>query len=72
MDHVTQALRYESIIKAHRPNISFETYVMGREYKPDVMASKDKLAKGLYLWSFSELLQRTRSRFEHILEILNK
>ena len=73
MDHVTQALKYESIIKARRPNISFETYVMGREYKPDVMASKDKLAKGgLYLWSFSELLQRTRSRFEQILEILNK
>ncbi|MGD1889420.1 MAG: ATP-binding protein [Cyclobacteriaceae bacterium] len=73
MDHITQALTYESIIKAHRPNITFETYVMGREYNPDVMASKDKLAKGdLFLWSFSELLQRTRSRFEQILEILNK
>lgn len=73
MEHVTQALTYESIIKAQRPNINFETYVMGREYNPDVMASKDKLEKGsLYLWSFSELLQKTSARFEQILDILNK
>lgn len=73
MNHVTQALTYESVIKAHRPNINFETYVMGREYSPDVMASKHKLEKGgLYLLSFSELLQRTRARFEQILEILKK
>jgi len=73
MDHITQALTYESIIKANRPNINFETYIMGREYSPEVMASKDKLEKGgLYLWSFSELLQKTRARFEQILEILNK
>lgn len=73
MEHVTQALTYESVIKAQRPNINFETYVMGRNYSPDVMASKDKLEKGsLYLWSFSELLQKTMARFEQILEILNK
>ena len=32
---------------------------------------KDNLDKGgLYLWSLSEILQRTRARFEKILEIL--
>lgn len=73
MDHVTQALTYESVIKAQRPNLNFETFIMGREYTPDVMASKLKLEKsGLFLWSFGELLQRTRARFEQILEILNK
>ena len=73
MEHITQALSYESVIKANRPNINFETFIMGREYTPDVMASKIKLEKGgLFLWSFGELLQKTRSRFEQILEILNK
>jgi len=73
MEHITQALSYESVIKANRPNINFETFIMGREYTPDVMASKIKLEKGgLYLWSFGELLQKTRVRFEQILEILNK
>ena len=72
MEHVTQALGYEAIIKAQRPNLSFDTYVIGREYSPDVIAAKDKLAAGgLYLWSFSEILQRTRARFEKVLEILN-
>lgn len=72
MGHVTQALTYESVIKAQRPNLNFETYIMGREYSADVMASKNKLEKGgLYLWSFGELLQRTRARFETILDILN-
>lgn len=72
MDHVAQALRYQGIIKAHRPNISFDTFVIGRKYDADVLAAKDGLAKGgLYLWSFSEILQRTRARFEKILEILN-
>jgi hypothetical protein len=73
MEHITQALTYESIITAQRPNLSFETFIMGREYSPEVMASKLKLEKGgLYLLSFGELLQRTRSRFEQILEILKK
>ena len=65
--------QYESVIKAQRPNINFETYVMGRKYNPDVLASKHKLEKsGIYLWSFGELLQRTRARFEKILDILNE
>ena len=29
MKHVTQALEYEGIIKQHRPNIQFTTYVVG-------------------------------------------
>lgn len=72
MDHVTQALKYEGILSKHRPNIKFETFVIGRTYDPDVLATKDKLAAGaLYLWSFSEILQKARIRFEKILEILN-
>ena len=72
MKHVTQALSYEGIIKKHRPNLNFETFVVGRNYSPDVMASKEKLSKGgLYLWSFGEILQKSRARFEKILEILN-
>lgn len=72
MKHITQALSYKGIIKASRPNITYETYVVGRIYNPDVLATKDDLAKGgLYLWSFSEILQRSRARFEKILEILD-
>lgn len=73
MDHVTQALEYESIIHSHRPNISFETFVVGREYDPSVLAAREKLEGAkLHLWSFAEILQRTRARFEKILEILGK
>ncbi|MEW5798311.1 MAG: ATP-binding protein [Bacteroidota bacterium] len=72
MDHVTQALKYEGILSKHRPSIKFETFVIGRTYDTDVLSIKDKLAAGhLYLWSFSEILQKTRMRFEKILEILN-
>jgi hypothetical protein len=73
MDHVTQALQYEGLIKQHRPNVHFETFVVGREYDPSVLAIKDKQEKaGLHLWSFEEILQRTRIRFENILEILGR
>jgi hypothetical protein len=73
MEHVTQALEYESLLKKHRPNISFTTYVIGREYHPTVLATRDKLeGAALYLWSFGEILQRARMRFERILEILGR
>jgi hypothetical protein len=73
MDHVTQALEYEGIIKRHRPNIAFETYVVGREYDASVLAAREKLqAAGLHLWSLSEILQLARMRFERILEILGR
>lgn len=73
MDHVTQALEYEAIIKKHRPNITFETYVIGREYDSSVLAARDKLqAADLHLWSLSEILQLARMRFEKILEILGR
>jgi len=73
MDHVTQALEYEGIIKKHRPNITFETYVIGRQYDPSVLATREKLqAAGLHLWSLSEILQLARMRFEKILEILGR
>jgi hypothetical protein len=64
-------LEYEALIKKHRPNISFETYVVGREYGPEVLAARYKLeGASLYLWSFGEILQSARMRFEKILEIL--
>jgi hypothetical protein len=73
MEHVTQALEYEGIVKEHRPNIRFTTYVVGREYDSSVLAIRDKQAQaGLHLWSFEEILQRARSRFENILEILGR
>ena len=73
MEHVTQALEYEALIHANRPSIEFETYVVGREYDPSVLAIRTKQeAAKLYLLSFSEILQRTRARFEKILEILGK
>ncbi|MFC1977571.1 ATP-binding protein [Chloroflexota bacterium] len=73
MDHVTQALEYEGIIRKHRPNISFETFIVGRQYDTSVLAIRDKQEKaGLHLWSFEEILQRTRMRFEKILEILGR
>jgi hypothetical protein len=73
MEHVTQALEYESIIKRHRPNISFEVFVVGREYHPSVLAARDRLKDArLNLWSLSEILQLARMRFEKILEILGR
>ncbi len=73
MEHVTQALEYESIIRSSRPNIAFETFVVGREYDPSVLAAREKLEGAqLHLWSFTEILQRTRARFEKILDILGK
>jgi hypothetical protein len=72
MEHITQALSYKGILQTHRPNIVFDTYVVGRKYNPDVLATKNDLEKaGLFLWSFSEILQRSRARFEKILEILD-
>jgi len=73
MTHVTQALEYEGLIKKHRPNIRFVTYVVGRAYDPSVLAIRDKQAQAsLHLWSFQEILQRTRARFEKILDILGR
>jgi hypothetical protein len=73
MDHVTQALEYEAIIKAHRPGMRFETFVVGRQYHASVLAAREKLENAsLHLWSFEEILQRARMRFEKILEILGK
>jgi len=73
MEHVTQVLEYEGIIRKHRPNISFVMFVIGREYDPSVLAIRSKQEKaGLHLWSFQEILQRTRIRFENILEILGQ
>lgn len=73
MQHVTQALEYEGLIKAHRPNINFVTYIVGREYDPTVLAIREKQSQaGLNLWSFQEILQKARARFEHILGILGR
>jgi hypothetical protein len=73
MDHVTQAMEYEGLIKKHRPNITFNVYVVGREYDSSVLAMKDKLEKAsVHLWSFEEILQKARVRFEEILEILGR
>lgn len=71
--HVTQAMEYEGLLQKHRPNIHFETYVIGRQYDPDVLAMKEKLGKAsVHFWSFQEILQRARMRFEKILEILGQ
>lgn len=73
MKHVTQALEYEGLIKAHRPGIRFITYVVGRQYDPAVLAIREKQAQaGLHLWSFEEILQKARARFEQILEVLGR
>jgi hypothetical protein len=73
MTHVTQAMEYAGLLKKHRPSINFETFVVGREYHPDVLATKEKLEKAsLFLWSYEEILQRSRMRFEQILEILGQ
>jgi hypothetical protein len=73
MTHVTQALEYEGLISAHRPNIKLATYVVGREYDSSVLAIREKQAlSGLHLWSFEEILQKARMRFEHILNILGR
>ena len=73
MEHVTQALEYEGLIKKHRPNIQFVSYVVGRQYHPSVLAVRDKMRNAsLNLWSFGEILQTARARFEAILKILGR
>lgn len=73
MEHVTQALEYQGLIEAERPNIQITTYVVGRAYEPSVLSIKEKQAQaGLHLWSFNEILQLARARFERILEILGR
>lgn len=73
MKHVTQALEYQGLIEKHRPNIQIVTYVVGRTYDHSVLAIQENQAKaGLYLWSFEEILQLARARFERILEILGR
>jgi len=73
MEHVTQALEYEALLKKHRPNLSFTTYVIGRQYHPSVLAAREKLeGASLHLWSMDEILQKARMRFERILEILGR
>lgn len=73
MEHVTQALEYEGLIKKHRPNIQFATYVVGRTYDASVLAIREKQAQAaLHLWSFEEILQKARVRFEKILQILGR
>lgn len=73
MEHVTQALEYEALLKKHRPNIAFTTYVVGRQYHPAVLAAREKLqGASLHLWSMDEILQKARMRFEKILEILGR
>jgi hypothetical protein len=73
MEHVAQALAYKGLIKKHRPNLEYETYVIGREFDSSVLATKDDLDKaGLHMWGFEEILQQSRARFESILEILDK
>ncbi|HTS48804.1 MAG TPA: ATP-binding protein [Bryobacteraceae bacterium] len=73
MEHVSQALEYEALLKKHRPNIVFTTYVVGRQYHPSVLATREKLeGASLHLWSMDEILQKARMRFEKILEILGR
>ena len=73
MEHVTQAMQYEGLIQSHRPGLKFETFVVGRQYDPTVLLSREKLDRaGLRLWPFQEILQRARLRFEQILAILGR
>lgn len=73
MEHVTQALGYTGILRAHSPGLDIQTYVIGREYDPSVLAAKENLEKAsIFLWSFSDVLQRARTRFEKILDILGR
>lgn len=73
MEHVTQAMEYKGLIKKHRPSIRFNVYVVGREYDHSVLAMQDELEKAsIHLWSFEEILQKARIRFEEILVILGR
>lgn len=71
MEHVTQAIQYKALLLSHRPSILFDTYVIGREYSPDVLAARDSF-NDLHLLSYEEILQKARMRFEKVLEILGQ
>jgi len=73
MEHVAQALQYEGLLASHRPNLKFVTYIVGREYDATVLAIRAKQEQaGLHLWSFSEILQKARARFETVLKVLGR
>jgi hypothetical protein len=71
MEHVTQALSYKTILKKHRPNMKFDTFVVGRSYSHEVLDSQEAL-NDVFLWSYEEILQKARIRFESILNILGR
>jgi hypothetical protein len=73
LDHVTQVMEYGGLVKKHRPNLSIQTYVVGRQYDPSVLTMKENLDKaGIHLRSLHEVLQGARMRFEKILKILGR
>jgi len=72
-DHITQALKYKGIIEASRPNIRMELFVVGSKYTAEAKALKEQLEKtDLKFWSYSEILQKARQRYEDVLKVLGR
>lgn len=71
MEHVTQILNYKTIIKSKFPNLKYTLYVVGKTYGQEVLDSRENIIE-INFWSYSEILQKSRVRFENILKILGR
>ena len=56
LEHLTQAMKYKTIIKKSMPNIpDVIIYLIGKEYAPEITDNKDEQSKaGNFVYSFSE------------------
>lgn len=65
----TQIKKYKTIIKKHSPNISqIECYLIGNSFDEAIRDPEDEKI-GIYLWSYSEILQKAKEKY---LELLSK
>ncbi len=72
LDHLTQTIRYRTIIKTSMVNLEEITiYIIGKEYAQEVIDNKELQSKaGNFCLSFSEVLSNAQRRFEKILKII--
>lgn len=69
--HFTQLTLYQNIIKQHSPVYKIiECYLIGSRYD-EAVRNPDYEKIGIYLKSYSEVVQGAKERYREILEILN-
>ncbi len=69
-DHFTQLAIYQNIIKQHSPSYKIiECYLLGSKYD-EAVRNPEYEKIGIYLKSYSEVVQEAKERYREVLEIL--